>query len=542
MIRTAVFGSPDSDEPALCPETPDELDAFRLEHADATIWCGTMFEGGCGRRLTTRRCTDKICHFAHIGTSDGASRCARTERGKDSADHLFAKAHLASWLRTQELSAEFSYPDPLGSAVLARLGDGRSILVHLDRSRPVTFDPQMFETILGPGVRVSAHVLAERGYVHRVRFADREGGGRAMQFGTEVPVKGTVWQNTRDVVLTEEGLLTTARPTVAVTAPAPPRQRAASSPQRTVVTVRSSGSGARPAAADSAPQVLLRFDKALREDPARVVPAMEDIRRMLARDPDSLDAPRLHIALRRGQAWQQQWAQEREQVLELLQRLPSRDLLGRAQQLLRYADATDEERSIVADCRSRLRAAEQQERAERERQEAARRIAEQAERQQRLDADQRARERAEEERAALALELARMQEERERQAVQAAQQALVDARAATARRFAPAVRGALRKAAREQRPTSWQDIQTRTGMRQLAGLDQQERLEVLVLVERGTAAEDPLWSTLLAADGEDRSVRLYRLLAQRLGRELPDDDATLIDILEADREVLHRTL
>ncbi|MFE5591167.1 hypothetical protein [Streptomyces sp. NPDC056549] len=68
LIQTALFGSPDSDEPALCPETPQELEDFRREHTGVTIWCGTQFEGGCGRQLTTRLCIDKICHFAHYGS------------------------------------------------------------------------------------------------------------------------------------------------------------------------------------------------------------------------------------------------------------------------------------------------------------------------------------------------------------------------------------------------------------------------------------------------------------------------------------------
>ncbi|MEU9706948.1 hypothetical protein [Streptomyces sp. NPDC047981] len=37
LIQTAVFGSPDSDDPALCPETPEELEAFRREHEGVTI-------------------------------------------------------------------------------------------------------------------------------------------------------------------------------------------------------------------------------------------------------------------------------------------------------------------------------------------------------------------------------------------------------------------------------------------------------------------------------------------------------------------------
>ncbi|MEV6583758.1 hypothetical protein AB0M92_37115 [Streptomyces sp. NPDC051582] len=140
LIQTAVFGSSDSDEPALCPETVEELDAFRREHESTTIWCGTKFEGGCGRRLTTRRCTDKICHFAHYGADGAGQRCGRTAKGKDSADHLFAKAHLAAWLRAHGLTAEFTYPEPLGSAVRAQLDDGRTFLLHLDRSRPVAWD------------------------------------------------------------------------------------------------------------------------------------------------------------------------------------------------------------------------------------------------------------------------------------------------------------------------------------------------------------------------------------------------------------------
>ncbi|QUC59159.1 hypothetical protein IOD14_21600 [Streptomyces sp. A2-16] len=96
LIQTAVFGSPDSDEPALCPETVEELDVFRSEHEDVPIWYGTKFEGGCGRRLTTRRCTDKICHFAHYGSGGDGRPCGRKEHGKDSVNHLFAKAHLAA--------------------------------------------------------------------------------------------------------------------------------------------------------------------------------------------------------------------------------------------------------------------------------------------------------------------------------------------------------------------------------------------------------------------------------------------------------------
>ncbi|MGY1495048.1 hypothetical protein ACW4TU_44885 [Streptomyces sp. QTS52] len=139
-------------------------------------------------------------------------RCGRRERGKDSADRLFSKAHLASWLRELGIAAEFTYPEPLGSAVMIGLEDGRSLLVHLDRNRPVARDNDAWETILGPGVLMTPGALAQRGYVHRIRFDDRPGGGRTMRFGTELPGEGTTWGSLDDVVLTPESLLHTTSP------------------------------------------------------------------------------------------------------------------------------------------------------------------------------------------------------------------------------------------------------------------------------------------------------------------------------------------
>ena len=134
-----------------------------------------LCEGGCGRRLTTRLCTDKIWHLAYSASNGPVERCGRKAKGKDSANHLFAKAHLAGWLHTQGLTAEFSCPEPLGSAVLVRLEDGRVLLAHLDRNRPVSRDDSSREVILGPGVRIAPDILEQRGYVQRIRFEDRPG-------------------------------------------------------------------------------------------------------------------------------------------------------------------------------------------------------------------------------------------------------------------------------------------------------------------------------------------------------------------------------
>ncbi|CAM5652981.1 putative protein OS=Streptomyces griseorubiginosus OX=67304 GN=AQJ54_40250 PE=4 SV=1 [Streptomyces griseorubiginosus] len=71
-----------------------------------------------------------------------------------------------------------------------------------------------------------------------------------------------------------------------------------------------------------------------------------------------------------------------------------------------------------------------------------------------------------------------------------------------------AVRGALKKAAREQCTTAWPEIQRKTGLRQLGRLDDQDKVELLVLVESGTNSDGALWTALLAATGDSAGLRL----------------------------------
>ncbi|MFD8609607.1 hypothetical protein [Streptomyces sp. NPDC059631] len=516
LIRTAVFGSPDSDEPALCPETPQELDVFRREHENVTIWCGTMFEGGCGRQLMTRRCTDKICHFAHYGSGGETHLCGRKERGKDSANHLFTKAHLASWLRARDIAADFTYPEPRGCAVVIRLADGRTLLVHLDRSRPVDWDGGAWETILGPGVGMPPGLLAQRGYVHRIRFEDRPGGGRLMQFGTEVPGEGTTWGSLDDVVLTDENLLTATKPVI-LAAPAAEAQQTPTRAERAIVTVAPSTAGTVPGArrSDEARQVLLRLDIALRDHPRRVWPAVGAVRQLLEAGPEPADAARLRIALGRGERWLQERARRRKTVVERLKEQPAPELYRQAVDLVRDPDASAEEKEAVAAAQAHLRRIEEQQRAARERERTARREAHEREREQQRKAA-----------------------ERKRAAAQ--EHALHQARVEKTKNLAPAVRGALKKAAREQRTTSLPEIQQKTGLNQLGRLNYEDRLELLVTVDSDTAPDSPLWSTLLAAAGEDAALHLHRDVAERLGRSLPVSDADLLHQLSVDCTELHR--
>ncbi|MCZ4611346.1 hypothetical protein O3S80_47890 [Streptomyces sp. Lzd4kr] len=65
-------------------------------------------------------------------------------------------------------------------------------------------------------------------------------------------------------------------------------------------------------------------------------------------------------------------------------------------------------------------------------------------------------------------------------------------------------------------------------------------MELLTLVESGTALEDPLWSTLLAAAGDRAALRLHRDVANRLNRPLPVSDTDLINQIADERIQLHR--
>ncbi|REH18393.1 MULTISPECIES: hypothetical protein [unclassified Streptomyces] len=520
LIQTAVFGSPDSDEPALCPETVEELDDFRREHANDTIWCGTMFEGGCGRQLTTRRYLDKIPHFAHFGSGGTDQTCGRKNRGKDDANHLFTKAYLASWLRAQGITAEFSFPEPMGSAVVAHLEDGRTLLVHLDRGRPVAWSPEHWAVILGPGVR-DPDALTQRGSIHRVRFDDRPGGGRTMQFGTEVYGQGTDrWDALSDIVLTSDGLTSKNKPTVT------PQPNAAPAPvitpgKREIVTVTSRASY-NPRRADPVLKVLRGVDLD-NGSPQGIRDSISSIQRLLTTDLTKDETDRLRFALRRCDQRLEKHAQRRRKVVQQLKDDPTEDLYYLAVELVNGdSDASQEEKDVIAVLTPRIKQAQAARRAELERAREAKR-----------EADERARQAR---RAAMEEQRADWMAAIELQSSARLQQTRIE----NVRELAPAIRGALKKAAREGRTTNWPELRQKTGLRQLDRLDQADKLELLVLVDAATTAEEPLWSTLLVTPDDSVTLRLYRDVSRRLDRPtVPADDEDLAKQLATDRSKLH---
>ncbi|MFJ5901891.1 hypothetical protein ACIQFZ_42740 [Streptomyces sp. NPDC093064] len=196
-----------------------------------------------------------------------------------------------------------------------------------------------------------------------------------------------------------------------------------------------------------------------------------------------------------------------------MQERPTPELYKQAAELVQDPDAAAEEWEIVAAAEARARRVQEQERAARERERAVRREAEERERAERREAQER--------------ERAERREAEERERAEARERSVHQARVEKAQKLAPAVRGALKKAVREQRTTTWSEIQQKTGLHQLSRLDHQDKVELLVLVESDTDPGNPLRSALLAAAGDGAALRLHRDVLHRLSRPLPASDADL---------------
>ncbi|WP_338492188.1 hypothetical protein [Streptomyces sp. SJL17-4] len=61
-------------------------------------------------------------------------------------------------------------------------------------------------------------------------------------------------------------------------------------------------------------------------------------------------------------------------------------------------------------------------------------------------------------------------------------------------------------------------------------------VQVLVQVDRSTAGDEPLLSSLLAAGDPHFAHQYYRHVLTALGLDAPDDDEDLRDVVEADAE------
>ncbi|WP_405790613.1 hypothetical protein OG753_28185 [Streptomyces sp. NBC_00029] len=90
-VLPAVVGRAGSDTPVVLPYDHDEFGLFKRGRFRDGFHCGILL-GGCGKKLSAKRYTEKKCPSAH---------CLRTATCKSSADHLDLGQAVQDWLRRQ---------------------------------------------------------------------------------------------------------------------------------------------------------------------------------------------------------------------------------------------------------------------------------------------------------------------------------------------------------------------------------------------------------------------------------------------------------
>ncbi|WP_330242608.1 hypothetical protein [Streptomyces sp. NBC_00525] len=597
QIQTAVLADPESDDPVVCPTDANELDDFREEFAGTTFWCGILL-GGCGGELTTRRGNVRVSHFAHFPDPDGLrSECGRRSRGTTSADHLYVRTATQTWLRRQGHQPRYRYVDrddaPVGSVVEIEL-DGRTLLVHMDPTAPPDWDTaQAGDIILGPGVSIDHRTLVRRGYVHRVRFVS-EGNERVMMLGTELPWLGTDWDfELADCTVGEDGRLITpvitrvaAARAAQERAPVPqPRQEKAEGPVQIGALTRQIGSAVQKKEIIAVRELL---DTARLQVPRCEGQALEHLRRAIGWAEDLLNE---QDRIRRGLFTGIDEALRHSHVVTVTK------LASQVRKLLDHdVEATAQEAGILQAADAFLEQA-RLDRAQKRREEDVRRAAEAEEWRRRRNAaatrdqqallvaqalERKARNRARGLVQSITGRLRReaLSAQQQRELVQeltvAAEEAgglLPEAEQDKVRKWTTkiatpakepvtaetpspvvqpqpdaeptklpdrlvpivaAVRGALKKAARERTPTSWSRLEQQLGSA-LPSLTGNERVQVLVQIDKSTDADAPLLSSLLAAGDPHFAYQYYRCVLTALGLDAPTDD-DLQDVVEADAE------
>lgn len=599
QIQTAVLADPESDDPVVCPTDADELDEFREEFAGTTFWCGILL-GGCGGQLLTRRGNVRVSHFAHFPDPDGLlPECGRRSRGVASADHLYVRAATQTWLRRQGHTPRYRYIDhddaPVGSLVEIKL-DGRTLLLHMDPATPPDWDAaQAGDIILGPGVQVDSRTLVRRGYVNRVKFVS-EGNQRVMMLGTELPHVGTDWDfELADCTVDEHGRLITpvvtrieAARAAAERAPVPrPRREKPEAPVQIGTLTRLINNAVQKKETTTVRELR---DTAQLQVPLCEGQALEHLQRAIDHANgllDEQDRARRRLFAGLDEATRHGHVYKVTTLTPQIRRFIQGDSVTTPQEagILQAADTLLQEARQQAAQKQRAaderRAAEAEERRRRRAAEAQEQHAQPVTQAQERKARNRARGQVQSITGRLRREKLSAQQQKHlvEELVLAAKEAgdhlseaeqhkvneWVERTAApveepgTAEKTSPAahpqpdtitepaklpdrlipaasaVRVALKKAARERTATSWNRLEHQLGSA-LPSLTSNERVQVLVQVDRPTAGDEPLLSSLLAAGDPHFAYQYYRHVLTALGLDAPDDDEDLRDVVEADAE------
>ncbi|MBC2865384.1 competence protein CoiA family protein [Streptomyces mexicanus] len=227
-VQTAVAGSPGADHPVYLPMDAAAFDRFIRAYPAREFYCGTLL-GGCGRRLSARKYRDKKCHFAHVVSG----QCRRVATNEASADHLYIGRALAGWLKQQKYrNVQVRYRQrghdlrEVVDVLYTRAGSPLRHLVRVQLARASKAEWERADTdlrgqwvevhwLFGPDSMVANWQMDRQGYAVRVRCRPL-GVTRLVEVGVQVPDRPVAWVPLSECRMTGHGMLVPGlRPTPA---------------------------------------------------------------------------------------------------------------------------------------------------------------------------------------------------------------------------------------------------------------------------------------------------------------------------------------
>ncbi|MGW2386345.1 hypothetical protein [Streptomyces sp. NPDC001658] len=492
------------------------------------------------------------------------------------------------------LAGRFAFPSPIGSLLDLDLEDGVALRVYMDGSVPPDWAGDRVP-VLGPGVVPEPGVLSRCPYVYRVRCESSET-SRQVWIGTQRLAHPTEWVPLADCVWTDDGLITPAATEIlgarpSPTAPVADGHRAGALPENvarfirgleaaqrtgTVGHVRRLCDGSGPFLESLAPTVRADAEQALAEARSWLAGHEDYQQRVfadLAQADSEMRAWDVRSQLQTATALTRRGASPVEQRVLAAARtfLRQQDRLpdpGAARTVLHPLlaprpkrrpkpksvpgpqQAPTERKNEKGKGTKEPNSARMERRERRAAVRRARTILNRLQRRDRPPADEQRRLTDE---LAIAVQTAgdwlpTGERQQARSWIEKTSQSKEQAQARDrqGRRELPpdvlesaaaAVRGALKKAAREQTTTTWSRLRQQLGSA-LPHITLADRVEVLTLADRTTPADQALLSSLAAAGDPDMTTS-YRKVAGALGLDVPADDKDLRDILEADVQQVH---
>ncbi|GAB7059544.1 competence protein CoiA family protein [Streptomyces mexicanus] len=218
-VQTAVAGSPGADHPVYLPMDAAAFDRFIRAYPAREFYCGTLL-GGCGRRLSARKYRDKKCHFAHVVSG----QCRRVATNEASADHLYIGRALAGWLKQQKYrNVQVRYKQrgrdlrEVVDVLYTRAGSPLRHLVRVQLARASKAEWERADAdlrgrwvevhwLFGPDSMVANWQMDRQG--HAVRIQCRPlGVTRVVEVGVQVPERPVAWVPLSECRMTDHGVL-----------------------------------------------------------------------------------------------------------------------------------------------------------------------------------------------------------------------------------------------------------------------------------------------------------------------------------------------